>query len=121
MGSKVIIFSSILSILAIFLMIIAKGPVLGIIAVLLAGIAFAPIFPTIAGITFAKFDPSLYGSIFGIIFSVGLLGGTLVPKFIGDLSVGSTVQQSLPIAAIMAGILLVISLFIGQVGKPKVK
>lgn len=121
MGSKVITFSSILSILAIFLMIIAKGPVLGIFAVLLAGIAFAPIFPTIAGITFAKFDPSLYGSIFGIIFSIGLLGGTLVPKFIGDLSVGSTVQQSLPIAAIMAGVLLIISLFIGQVGKTNAK
>lgn len=119
MGSKVIIFASILAVLAIFLMIIANGPVLGIIAVLLAGLAFAPIFPTIVGITFAKFDSTLYGSIFGIIFSIGLLGGTLVPKFIGNLSVGSTVQQSLPIAAIMAGILLIISLFIGMVGKPK--
>lgn len=120
-GSKVIIVSSLLALLSIFLMIIAKGPVLGILAVLLAGIAFAPIFPTIIGVTFSKFDPSLYGSIFGILFSVGLLGGTLIPKFIGDLSVGSTVQQSLPIAAVMAGILLVISLFIGRVGKPKVK
>ena len=110
---------SILSVLAIFLMIIAKGPVLGIIAVLLAGLAFAPIFPTIVGVTFAKFDASLYGSIFGIIFSFGLLGGTFVPKYIGNLSVGSTVQQSLPIAAVMAGILLVISLFIGRIGKPK--
>jgi len=119
MGSKVIIFASILSVLAIFLMIIAKSPVMGIIAVLLAGLAFAPIFPTIVGVTFAKFDPSLYGSIFGIIFSIGLLGGTFVPKYIGNLSVGSTVQQSLPIAAIMAGILLVISLLIGKVGKPK--
>lgn len=119
MGSKVIIFASILAVLAIFLMIIAKGPVMGIIAVLLAGLAFAPIFPTIVGITFAKFDSTLYGSIFGVIFSIGLLGGTLVPKFIGNLSVGSTVQQSLPIAAIMAGILLIISLFIGRVGKSK--
>jgi len=119
MGSKVIIFSSILAVLAVFLMIIAKSPVLGIIAVMLAGLAFAPIFPTIVGVTFAKFDPSLYGSIFGIIFSVGLLGGTFVPKFIGNLSVGSTVQQSLPIAAIIGGILLIISLFIGRVGKPK--
>ena len=92
---------------------------MGIIAVLLAGLAFAPIFPTIVGVTFAKFDPSLYGSIFGIIFSIGLFGGTFVPKYIGNLSVGSTVQQSLPIAAIMAGILLVISLLIGKVGKPK--
>ena len=120
-GSKVIIVSSLLALLSIFLMIIAKGPVLGILAVLLAGIAFAPIFPTIVGVTFSKFDPSLYGSIFGILFSVGLLGGTLIPKFIGDLSVGSTVQQSLPIAAVMAGILLVISLFIGRVGKSNVK
>jgi fucose permease len=120
MGSKVIILMSILSGLAILLMIVASSPGMGIVAVLLAGLAFAPIFPTIVGVTFAKFDPSLYGSIFGIIFSVGLLGGTLVPKFIGNLSVGSTVQQSLPIAAIIAAILLVISLFIGRIGKPKV-
>jgi len=120
-GTKVIIVSSLLALLSIFLMIIAKGPVLGILAVLLAGIAFAPIFPTITGVTFSKFDSGLYGSIFGILFSVGLLGGTLIPKFIGDLSVDSTVQQSLPIAAVMAGILCLISLFIGRVGKPKVK
>ena len=119
MGSKVIIIASGLSLLSILLMIIAKGPVLGIFAVLLAGLAFAPIFPTIVGVTFAKFDSSLYGSIFGIIFAIGLLGGTFVPKFIGNLSVGSTVQQSLPIAAGIAAILVLISLFIGRIGKPK--
>lgn len=119
MGSKVIIFASLLSVLAIFLMIITKSPILGIVAVLVAGLAFAPIFPTIVGVTFSKFDSSLYGSIFGVMFSIGLLGGTFVPNIIGNLSVGSTVQQSLPIAAIMAGILLLISLFIGRVGKPK--
>lgn len=118
-GPKVIFFTSVLSLLAILLMIISKGPALGIFAVLLAGLAFAPIFPTIVGITFGKFDASLYGSIFGIIFAVGLLGGTFVPKFIGNLSVGSTVQNSLPIAAVMAAILLAVSLFIGRVGNPK--
>ena len=39
----------------------------------LTGLAFAPIFPTIVGVTFAKFDASQYGSIFGIIFAIGLL------------------------------------------------
>jgi fucose permease len=117
MGSKVLIFCSILSLLAIVLMILAKGPVLGIIAVLLSGLAFAPVFPTIVGITFAKFDSSMYGSIFGIIFAVGLLGGTFIPKVIGNLSTGSTIQQSLPIAAVMAVILIIISIFIGRVGK----
>jgi len=100
-------------------MIVAKGPALGIIAVLLAGLAFAPIFPTLVGVTFSKFDPSLYGSILGVMFSIGLLGGTLIPKFIGNVSVGSTVQQSLIIPAIMAAILLLVSLFVGRVGKTK--
>ena len=119
LGNKVIIFASALALISICLMIFAKSPVVGIIAVILAGLAFAPIFPTIVGLTFAKFDSSLYGSIFGIIFAVGLLGGTFVPKFIGNISVGSTVQQSLPIAAVLAAILLAISFFLGKIGKPK--
>lgn len=118
-GSKVIPIAAIVSLGAIVLMIIANSPALAIIAVILAGLAFAPIFPTIVGVTFAKFDSSLYGSIFGIIFAVGLLGGTFVPKFIGNMSVGSTVQQSLPIAAAMAGFLFVIALFMGKAGKEK--
>jgi fucose permease len=118
-GPKVIISMSLLSVLAILLMIIAGSPVLAIVAIIIAGLAFAPIFPTIIGITFAKFDPGLYGSIFGIVFAAAMLGSTFVPKIIGNLSVGSSVQQSLPIAAIISGILLVISLFIGKIGKPK--
>lgn len=117
LGSKVITSMAIVSLLSIVLMILTKSPALGIIAIILAGLAFAPIFPTIVGVTFNKFDPGLYGTIFGIIFSVGLLGGTFVPKIIGNLSRGSTVQQGLLIAGVMAVILIIISLFIGRVGK----
>lgn len=117
MGSKLIIVASFIALVAILLMIVAKGPALGIFAVMLAGLAFAPIFPTLVGVTFGKFDPSLYGSILGVMFSIGLLGGTLVPKFIGNISVNSTVQQGLLILAVMAGILLILSLFIGSIGK----
>jgi len=118
-GPKVIIFSSAIALTAIILMILARGPALGIVAVLLIGLAFAPIFPTIVGVTFAKFDPGLYGTIFGIIFAIGLLGGTFVPKFIGNLSVGSNVQHGLPILLVMSAIMLVISFFIARTGKPE--
>lgn len=118
-GSKLIIFSSAMALVAIILMMVTRGPVLGIIAVLFAGLAFAPIFPTIVGVTFAKFDSSLYGTIFGIIFAIGLLGGTFVPKLVGNLSVGSTVQHSLTVVLVMAAILLIISFFIGRLGKPE--
>jgi fucose permease len=119
MGVKVIAAMAIVSLLAIILMIVTKTPALAAIAVILVGLAFAPIFPTIVGVTFAKFDPSLYGSIFGIIFAIGLLGGTFVPKFIGDLSKGSSIQQSLAIAAVMAAILFILALVMGFTGKAK--
>jgi fucose permease len=118
MGARIITLMSLISIIAIVAMILTQSAGLAIVAVLLTGLVFAPIFPTIVGVTFAKFETSLYGSIFGIIFAIGLLGGTFVPKIIGNLSVGRSVQGSLPIAAIMAGILFVVSLFIGRVGKP---
>ncbi len=118
MGARVITVTSFISLLAIIVMIVTKSAALAVVAVLLTGLAFAPIFPTIVGVTFAKFEPRLYGSIFGIIFAVGLLGGTFIPKFIGNMSVGRTVQGSLPIAAVMAGILFLISLVIGKVGMP---
>ena len=117
MGARVITAMALLSIVAIVLMIVTKSPALAIAAIVLTGLAFAPIFPTIVGVTFAKFEPRLYGSIFGIIFAIGLLGGTFVPKWIGNLSVGSTVQQSLVIPAVMAAILFLLSLVIGKVGK----
>jgi ABC-type Fe3+-siderophore transport system permease subunit len=76
-------------------------------------------FPTIVGVTFSKFDAGLYGSIFGIIFSVGLLGPTFLPFVIGKLSVGRSIQQTLPIAAVVAGALLVIALIMGRIAKSK--
>ncbi|OGD22736.1 MAG: hypothetical protein A2W03_04055 [Candidatus Aminicenantes bacterium RBG_16_63_16] len=121
MGAKVITVVSFVSVIAIVIMILTKSPLLALVAIVLTGLVFAPIFPTIVGVTFAKFEPALYGSIFGIIFAFGLLGATFVPKFIGNMSVGRSVQGSLPIAAVMAGLLFVISLFIGRVGKPAAK
>jgi fucose permease len=117
-GTKVIAAMAAVSFLVIILMMVAKTPAVAIISVLLVGLAFAPIFPTIVGVTFAKYDPSLYGSIFGIIFAIGLLGATFVPKYIGNLSVGSSVQSSLIIAVIMAAILFVLALIMGKVKPP---
>ncbi len=119
-GARVIIGMSLVSAIAIAVMIWTENPVLAIIAFMITGLAFGPIFPNIVGVTFARFDPKLHGSIFGIIFTGGLLGATFVPKFIGNVSVGvSTVQESMLIAAVMAGVLFVIAFFIGKKPKPQ--
>lgn len=59
-----------------------------------AGLAFAPAFPTTVGVTFAKFGGGS-GSLFGIIFAVGLAGAVIVPKAIGNMAKGSSVQKAL--------------------------
>jgi FHS family glucose/mannose:H+ symporter-like MFS transporter len=113
-GVRLVAAMSVVAMAAILLMVMTSVPAMAIVAVVLTGLVFAPIFPTIVGVTFARFEPGLYGSIFGIIFAVGLLGGTFVPQVIGSLSVGATVQQSLLIVLAMAAVLLVISLFLGS-------
>jgi len=119
MGVKIIAAMSVLAILAIVVLVRAGSPGLAVLSVLVIGLAFAPMFPTIVGVTFAKFDQSVYGSVFGIIFSIGLLGSMILPKLVGYLSKGKTLQQSLPIAAVIAGVLLLIALAMGAVGKLK--
>jgi fucose permease len=116
-GVRVIVGAAVVSLASILLMTWTQSPALAILAIVLTGLAFAPIFPTIVGVTFAKFDSSQYGSIFGIVFAIGLLGGTFVPKWIGNLSAAGTVQGSLTVAAAMAGLLIVVAPLLGMVGK----
>jgi fucose permease len=78
-----------------------------------AGLAFAPCFPTTVGVTFAKFSPEVYGSIFGIIFAVGLLGAVIIPKMIGNMASGSSVQKSLKLLLPACGLLIVLALLMG--------
>ncbi|HVO13375.1 MAG TPA: MFS transporter [Vicinamibacteria bacterium] len=116
-GVRVVAGAAVVSLVAILIMMWTDSAALAILAIVLTGLAFAPIFPTVVGVTFAKFDSSQYGSIFGIIFAIGLLGGTFVPKWIGNLSVAGTVQGSLKVAALMAALLIVVAPVLGVVGR----
>ena len=116
-GTFVVAGGALVVIGSVIIMVCSANPKLATLAVLVTGLAFAPMFPTIVGVTFSKYDAGLYGSIFGIIFSIGLLGSMILPKLIGSLSVDKTVQQSLPITAIMAGVLLIIALLMGRAYK----
>jgi FHS family glucose/mannose:H+ symporter-like MFS transporter len=116
-GVRIIFGAAVVSLVAILMLVWTQSVGVAILAVILTGLAFAPIFPTIVGVTFAKFDSSQYGSIFGIIFAIGLLGGTFVPKWIGNLSATGTVQGSLKVAAVMAVLLIVVAPLLGATGE----
>jgi FHS family glucose/mannose:H+ symporter-like MFS transporter len=113
-----ILILSILSVTAailIGLMMAAKSKGMATLLVFATGLCFGPIFPTVVGNTFAKIDASLYGSAFGIIFAVGLLGGSTLPAAIGIYSQGKPVKKSFPIAMAAALVLFMLVLVMGRV------
>jgi fucose permease len=78
-----------------------------------AGLFFAPCFPTVVGVTFSK-HPENFGSVFGIIFAVGLLGAVIIPKAIGNLAKGSSVQKSLKLLIPACIALIILALILGR-------
>jgi len=78
-----------------------------------AGFFFAPCFPTIIGVTYSK-HPENFGSVFGIIFAVGLLGAVIIPKTIGNLAKGSSIQKSLKLLVPICAGLIVLAIILGR-------
>lgn len=114
-GTKIIgIFAGVLAIL-IFILSGTHSVIIGLIIAGLAGLAFAPLFPTIVGITFAKYDRKYYGSIFGMIFALGLFFSGVVMKVIGTISSTGTLQSGLLFPVIIAIVMILVSIILGKV------
>ena len=107
-GGAVITGLAVLAIVAIGIMVTAETKKAGAVGTILAGLSFGPIFPTIVGVTYGKSAAS--GSVFGLIFAIGLLGGVTVPYLIGRYSARLTIRKSLKIALGVAVLLTVINL-----------
>jgi fucose permease len=100
---------------AIFAMTRASSHAVATAAIVIVGLCFAPMFPTVVGLTFGKFQPTQFGSVFGDIFAIGLIGGTVIPAWIGSLSQGRSIKQSLNIAVAASILLAVFGIVLGRV------
>jgi len=81
----------------------------------LAGFIFGLSFPTTLGVTFAKFPKEVRGSVFGIVFAIGLLGSVIMPKAIGNLAKGSTVQKSLKLLLPLCVLQVILAIVLGMI------
>lgn len=80
-----------------------------------AGFIFGLSFPTTLGVTFAKFPKEVRGSVFGILFAIGLLGSVIMPKAIGNLARGSTVQKSLRLLLPLCVLQAILAIVLGWI------
>ncbi len=85
--------------------------------IMLAGFVFGPIFPTTVGVTFQHFPSTQWGTLFGVIFAVGLVGASTLPVWIGNLAKGKSVRSALNILRVTAVALGVIACVLGNLPK----
>lgn len=83
-------------------------------AVILAGFVFAPIFPTTIGVAFQHFDETQRGTLFGVIFAIGLIGASTIPAWIGSLAKDKSIRSGLNILRITAVALALIAALLGS-------
>jgi len=102
-----IVVLSVLAAVAIIAMMATRSRAVAAAGVICAGFFFGPLFPTTVGVTFAHFEPQLWGRVFGPIFAIGLIGGTIVPAAIGYYSKGKSIQKSLTILVVAAVLLAI--------------
>ncbi len=114
-GSWFVAGAAVISVMIILAMTLCESISLAWILAALAGFAFAPCFPTTVGITFAKFEPAVYGSVFGIIFAVGLLGAVIIPKAIGNMATGSSVQKGFRLLVPACIVLMILALISSKI------
>src|SRR5262249_22007380 len=62
-GTRLIAILSLVTAGAVVAMSLTRQPWLAALAVMVAGLALAPLFPTIVGVTFAQYEPGKYGSV----------------------------------------------------------
>lgn len=89
----------------------------GMMLMILVGLLFAPCFPTIAGLMFARVEGAVAGTGFSIIFSIGLLGAIFVPAWMGAIASGpgKSIRDAMVVAAGCAFVLMIISIIMGFV------
>ncbi|MDZ7617127.1 MAG: hypothetical protein U1E05_08995, partial [Patescibacteria group bacterium] len=78
--------------------------------VVLAGLVFGPIFPTVMGVLLGHFDPAVQGRAVGMFFAIGGIGWTGIPMLIGAYAKKTSVQQAFMVAVAAAVGLTVIAL-----------
>lgn len=112
-GGYVLATAALVAFVAITMMKNAKDLAGASVAVVLAGVVFGPIFPTTVGVTFRHYPQSQWGTLFGVVFAIGLIGASTIPAWIGSLAKGKSVQAGLNILRVTAIVLAVIAFVLG--------
>lgn len=81
---------------------VVRGRSMPALSVLLAGLVFGPIFPTLMAQLLDHFEPAVQGRAVGLFFAIGGIGWTMIPILIGAYARRTSVQKGFIVAVAAA-------------------
>ncbi len=105
-GSRLVLGASLGAALGLFIVAFAPGVTMATVGIVICGLCYAPIFPTTAG-TASTYFSSLFGTVFGILMTLALFSGTVIPPAVGYIAQHSGVRSGMWLLAAIALLLLI--------------
>jgi FHS family glucose/mannose:H+ symporter-like MFS transporter len=105
-GPSLVLGASVAATLGLALTALAPSVAVATAGIIICGLSFAPVFPTTAG-TASTYFSKLFGTVFGILMTLALLSGAVVPPAVGYVAQHTTVRASLWLLAGIAVLLFV--------------
>ena len=99
--THVILGSALISVVGCAIVLFATSLVPLFTGIALIGLSYGPIFPTTLAIAGDRYT-SRAGTVFGLLFSIALIGGMLLPWSVGQVSQRSTVRTGMAVPALGA-------------------
>jgi len=105
-GPKLVLGASLGALVGLLLLVVAPNVPLAATGAVLCGLSYAPIFPTTAG-TASTYFAKLFGTVFGLLMTLALLSGAVVPPVVGVVAQRVSVRAGFWVLALTAMLLLV--------------
>lgn len=105
-GPRLVLGASFGALVGLLLMALAPNAQVATAGIVICGLSYAPVFPTTAG-TASTYFSKLFGTVFGILMTLALLSGAVVPPAIGYIAQRTSVRAGIWLLASNAILLLV--------------
>jgi fucose permease len=111
---RVVLFSALVACVAAVITSASTG-VLAASAIVITGLALSPIYPTVLGIAGARFKEHS-GTVFGILFTIALCGGMLVPWISGQLAQQTSLRAVFAVVAVAFAMVAILRKVVERLG-----
>jgi FHS family glucose/mannose:H+ symporter-like MFS transporter len=93
-GPKLLLGAALGAVFGLLVVVTAHSILVATAGIVICGLTYAPVFPTTAG-TASTYFPKLFATVFGILMTVGLSAGVILPPIIGYVAKTATVRAAI--------------------------